>query len=489
MAPPSTPAESQYHHFIPRFILRNFAHPFKPPDIPPKGSAKRGKRSRKGGHYPNEPMLYAINLAGATAELTETPVSRTFGLVDMYRDLKGATNQHYLEEQLSRLESRAGQVIHKIRNAFEAREREVWITRQDRDILRKFLFIMKYRGTTAHKRFYHQNTEAYFADDKERLLKYMLEKGYQKPVDVWFDNIKAMLELKMDPERKWMEELKKRVYPDDAMMYIGHTQMMYLALCTPSAKDDEFLLTENAYSIHEGPNSVLINPDTNESTLGCYTEFHVFSVISPKLIMVLRSFLLPVLEEDSNEEIRRWRENMLQLNAIQHNNPLGVKSVLEDLPVTKARNSYTRLVDGRVVLLDGENGSPSSHHKFCFRFFPISTEHVNKINCIMLEQSDSVSTIVFKSRLGTRKALEYYLSMPCDAGFKMVGDAPNDPKLVCLKKLEQAVKQLGSDTTAVYRTHWSEVSDDDTLEALGQMLAKSLPKEPSEFMKLYMKLG
>jgi hypothetical protein len=493
MASPPTPVKSQYHHFIPRFILRNFAHPFKPPNDPPEGSAKRSKRKRKDGYRPGEQMLHTINLAGATAELIETPVSRTFGLTDMYRDFADATNQHYLEEQLSRLESRAGEIISKIRKAFEAGEREVWITRLDRDVLRKFLFIMKYRGSTAHKRFYHQSTESYVADDRESLLKYMREKGYQKPVDVWFDNIKAILELKMDPKGEWKTELRKRVYLDDAEWCIIHMQMMYLALCTPSGQDDEFLLTENAYSIHEGPVSLSIDPDTGESTVTYYTEFHRFAVISPKLIMVLRSLLLPVAEEDINENVRRSRETMFSLNATQHNNPLTVDSVFEDLPITKARNSYTRLVGGRLELLDGEDGSTRSNHKFCFRFFPISTEHVNKMNCVMLEESCKISTIVFKSQLAARKTLEYYLSMPSEAvktrNFKVVGAGPDDPRLACLKKLEQAAKQLGSDTTAVYQLQMSEVTEEDEFNVLAESLAKALPKEPTQFMKLYTKLG
>ena len=150
---------SQYHHFIPRFILRNFAHPFRPPKNPLKGPTKRDKRRQKGGYQPGEPMLHAIHLAGATAEVTETSVSCTFGFTDMYRDFANATNQHHLEEQLSRLESRAGEVVSKIRKAFDTGNQEVWITRTDRDILRKFLFIMKYRGSSARKRFYHQHTE------------------------------------------------------------------------------------------------------------------------------------------------------------------------------------------------------------------------------------------------------------------------------------------------------------------------------------------
>ena len=154
MASPSVPANSQYHHFISRFILRNFAHPFKPANDSQNGSAKRSRRRRKDGYHPGEPMLHAINLADDTADLiVETPVSRTFGLTDMYRDFTDATNQHSLEEQLSRLESRAGRIINTIRKTFEKGKREVWITRPDRDVLRKFLFIMKYRGSQTHKTF------------------------------------------------------------------------------------------------------------------------------------------------------------------------------------------------------------------------------------------------------------------------------------------------------------------------------------------------
>lgn len=494
MASQSPPTKSQYHHFIPRFILRNFAHPYQPPDNLPGVSAKQSKQRRKGGCRPGEPMLHAINLAGAAADFTETPVSRTFGLTDMYRDFTHATNQHYLEEQLSRLEARAGTVISTIRKNFEAGKREVWISRPDRDILRKFLFIMKYRGSSAHQRFYHHSAEGYSENDREKLLKYMRDKGFERPVDVWFDNIKAILELKMDPKLEWIEKLSNRIYPGDAMWYVVHTQMMYLALCTPSGQD-EFILTENAYNIHEGPVSLLINPDTNETTTSSYTEFHRFAVISPKLMMVLRSHLLPVPEEDSDEKIKCWRENLLQLNAIQHVDPLRANSMLEDLPVTKARNSYTKLENGRITLLDGEDGSLRSCHKFCFRFFPIPTEHVNKINGIMLEESFTTSKIVFKSKLGVRKTLEYYLSMPCDSeqnrtfSFKTFGDAPNDPRLVCLKKLEQAAKQLGSNTTAVYQLRTSEVNEKDEFEALGQMLSRSLPQEPTKAMRFYMKLG
>jgi hypothetical protein len=484
--------KSQYHHFIPRFILRHFTHPYQPPDGPSKGTENQNRRRKWGKHQADEPMLYTLDLSTQTAAITETTVGRTFGLTDMYRDFADATNQQYLEEELSKLESRAGEIISKIRKAFEAQERDVWLKRAERDILRKFLFIMKYRGSGMHKRFYHESAEGYHADDKHRLLPYMQEKGFKKPVDVWFDNIKGMLDLKMDPEGRWMREIQERIYPDDAMWFIAHTQMMYLAFCSTAIEDDEFLLTENAYSMHEGPNSYRIDPQTGEQTPTAYTEYHVFAVISPKLIMVLRSFLLPVPEEDNDEEVGDWRKTMYQLNIKQHNYPLSSGSVLADLPIAKPRNSYSKIVDGRVVLLDGEDGDLRADHKFCFRFFPIGTDHVNKINTIMLEESTMISKIVFKSYSGARKTFEHYLSLPPESGFKYVPNVPSvsdDSRVIFLMKLEEAAKQMGSSVTASYQTGGAERMEEREMEAWGESFEKNLPKEPTDFMKLYINLG
>jgi Protein of unknown function (DUF4238) len=482
------PQKSQYHHFIPRFILRNFAHPYQPPNNP-QSSTRQRRRKDKNGYRPGEPMLHVIKLAENAVDAVETSVFKTFGITDMYRDFADASNQHRLEEKLSKLESQAASIVIEIRKAFEAGQQDVWITRPRRDTLRKFLFIMKYRSSTFHRRFYHQNMEDYSSDDKQRLLNYMQKKGHKKPVDVWFDNIDTILDLKMDPELKWMKWLMDHIYPDDAKWFIAHAQMYYLALCTPSGQDEEFLLTENAYSIHEGPVTQLMNSHTNELETRAYTEFHMFAVISPKLMIVLRSFILPLAEEDADEEMKAWRETMFRMNANQHLDPQNSCSILEDLPVTKPRNSYSRLVDGRTVPLDGHDGKHRLSDKFCFRFFPISTEHTNRINSILLEESYRSSTIVYKSQLATRRTLETYLILPCEMNgrccFKIVGYGPDDPKLMFLRKLEQAARILGSNATAVYRAAVLQ----EKHAVLGRILGDSLPVEPTKFMKLYMKTG
>lgn len=483
---------SQYHHFIPQFILRNFAHPFNPPKIP-RESTKRSKQKWSKGCYPGDPVLYTINLTGATAELVESPASHAFGVTDMYRDFADATNQQKLEQQLCRLESNAATIITKIRKEHEAGKAEVRLSRGDRDTLRKFLFIMKYRSSGFHRRYCHDTSDQYSEDDKAKLVRYMSEKGYQKPINIWFDNIKAILETRIDAGGKWMNDLRNRMYPDDAMWAIYHMQMMYLALCTPSSQNEEFLLTENVYSIHEGPVSLSIDVNTGKTVPGCYTEYHAFAIISPKLIMVLRSLLLPNPEEDSNDETRRWRENMYRMNTEQHNFPADANSILADLPIAKARNSYSTILDGRIELADGEDGSFRPHHKFYFRFFAISSDHVNKINCIMLDESYRISTIAFKSRLPARKTIEYYLSKPCKIKhpyiFKMIGDDPDDQRLLFLKKLEQIPKQLGSDITAEYHVLKPELQNEDQSKIFSEAIQKCPACGLSTSMKLYVKLG
>lgn len=436
-------------------------------------------------------MLYTINLTGTTAKVLEAPVSHSFGLTDMYRDLAAATNQHSLEQQLSRLESRAATVIVKIRKDHEAGKDGIWLSRAEKNTLRKFLFIMKYRGSGFHKRFYHQTDAAYYENDKVSILKYMRERGYEKPIDIWFDNLKSILEIDMDLKGDWMAKLKESMYPGDAEWAISNIQGMYLGLCTPSCKGDEFLITENVYTIHEGPNSLQMDVITGEETPTAYTEYHVFGAISPTLIMVLRSLLLPDPEEDSDDRTRKMRETLYQLSASQHNDPSQANSSLADLPISKAQNTYTRVVNGSRVLADGADGSRSSHDKFCFRFFPISTLHLNKINGIMLAESHSITTIAFKSQLAARKTLEYYLSMPCELEnayrSKTVGDGPDDKRLICLKKLEQAARQLGSETTAAYHIERSKL--DEKFDILRRVVQDSVVKEPEKCMNPYANLG
>jgi hypothetical protein len=78
-----------------------------------------------------------------------------------------------------RLEGQASIVFRKITKAFKQKEKG-----QERDLVRKFLFLLKYRGSIFHWRFYHDNAEYYEANDRELLWEYMAGKGFKRPMDV-----------------------------------------------------------------------------------------------------------------------------------------------------------------------------------------------------------------------------------------------------------------------------------------------------------------
>lgn len=51
------------------------------------------------------------------------------------------------------------------------------------------------------------------------------------------------------------------------------------------------------------------------------------------------------------------------------------------------------------------------------------------------------------------------------------------------------MKQLGSDKRLVYQLQSDKPTDDEVFEIMGDELMKYLPKQPTEFMQQYKKLG
>lgn len=439
----------QYQHFIPQFLLRNFSHSYRPRNHGSKNS-KTPRRKSKDGIYPGERVVHNLNLSVDPPVICETPVKRILGQMDMYRDTsKPSLQQQHIEQMFSKLEGQASAVFRQITKAFEQKEKMLWLTRDERDLIRKFLFLLKYRGLGFRRRFYHENADGYDADDRELLHDYMAENGYKRPIDVWFHNLKTIIELRMDPEGKWIRDLPKRMFTADAMWFITHAQCSYMAICTPTNPSDDFILADNSYNIFEGPDYSATNEKTGKIEGISHTPLHEFAPISPKLIIILRSFVFPVPEEDANVRVKESR-NSFRSTGLNMVDVDEAKSLLADLPVRKARNNYSEIIDGRIHLINGEDGNKRKDHKFCFTFFPIETGHVNIINGIFLDNSYSCSTVVFKSKENFARTLEWYLTEPCTVGKRVTG-GDGDPRLAGLKRLAEVSKSLGSEKEPVWR--------------------------------------
>lgn len=109
----------------------------------------------------------------------------------------------------------------------------------------------------------------------------------------------------------------------------------------------------------------------------------------------------------------------------------------------------------------------------------------------MLDNAHEHGLIAFAWRDSLRESLEHYITMPSDCGFKVVFDEANDSRLQYLRKLDQVLHKLGSNGCLVY--HPCSIPDQKHLNSLlvmkGQELMKYLPEEPTEYMRLHLKLG
>lgn len=141
-------APSQYQHFVPQFLLRNFAHPPRNGGSSTSAALPNGRPGKKTSR--RDVVVNCLDMTSETPRIVQKPVKRTLGQVDMY--LGTAKRYQDVEKMLSQLESKASEVFRNIAKSFEERHRGIWLTRDERNLVRKFLFLMKYRFTYATPR-------------------------------------------------------------------------------------------------------------------------------------------------------------------------------------------------------------------------------------------------------------------------------------------------------------------------------------------------
>lgn len=450
---------AQYQHYIPQFLLRNFSHPYKPPKG--RGPKKKGKSHRERGPYRGDKVLNVVDLTSDEPQLLEPLVSRWFGQEDMYKDVADTIkSKKDVEQKLSQLECHTAEILQKVKKAQENGEAGIWLTRVEQTKLRKFLFIMKYRGPGFYQKYFSKDPETYESEDKHLLRAYMADSGMAQPRDVWLHNLHAILDLDMDAQGKWATTLRKLMFPADAEMFVYHVHGSYMAFCTPAEKQDEFILTDQCYNVFEGPNNETFCAKTGEFRGNTYLCYHEFGPVSPRLIIVLRSFTLPEALEDMNPKIRKARKIWQEGAAAQFPDPGSVKSILSDLPVAKATNSYTRVVNGRLELAPGASETRRSDDRFCFRFWPISAQHVDTINSVFLDNLLQCKSVVYGSTPPFKRTLEAYMTTSAH-GFKKVGIGEHGARIsrrACLEKLSTVLRMLGSESVPVWSSKEAEQS-------------------------------
>ncbi|KAH0491110.1 hypothetical protein TgHK011_002553 [Trichoderma gracile] len=411
-------AKPEYQHFIPQFLLRNFSHKYVPPNKANGGKPKR--RGKKNKMYPGDDVINSLCLSDEY-RIDECLVRRVCGVENMYVDTtKPAKEQGKLEKKFGVLENRASCVYRKIIKAYEEGKSGIWLKRSEKDILRKFIFLLTYRGEQYHRKYNLASLQEYDDDDKELLQAYMTKHGFTRPIDVWLQSLETIIDLDMDAQRRWMKSIFKSVYFPIADFFASHIDDLYMAICTPTNPDEEFVLTDNCYNVSEGPTTSHYD-EASGKYITKSPRFHMFAPISPRLMLVLRNGHLPEPTRDADPEERALRElgRQLLIDGIYGS---GTKSMLEDLPIRKASNSYSHFENGILMPNAGWNQQLGMNDEFCFTFTKISTSHVQKINGLLIDHAFHGSRIVFNRKDSFMDLVEWYLTEPCEVGKNLLGE-------------------------------------------------------------------
>ncbi|KAL6816250.1 hypothetical protein V8C40DRAFT_85925 [Trichoderma camerunense] len=477
----------QYQHFIPQFLLKNFAHKYVAPDS--HDTAKGQKRNAKTGMYSGEPAVNTLHLSG-DFYLEECAVRRTCGMEDMYEDTENLLKDHgHLEKKFAAMESKASLIYRKIVKTYKNGKDNICLTRKDNDFLRKFMFLLTLRSVQYHRKYNLDNVQDYDGDDKMWLQEFMETYGLTKPLDVWLQSLEIIIDVEIDPAGIWVELIKHSIYFPIADTFIDHMNKMYMTICTPEDHVDEFILTDNCCNVTEGKIAAYhIEAMMNHVDLApC---FHRFAPISPKLMIVLRYNHLPESIDSENPvaTVRQQTKNETGLGN-------GNESILENLPIRKAMITPMEEVNGHLVPRIGSSKKLCECDNFYFTIFKIPAQHVRVINGLLIDLAFHGSRIIFFRKKAFMNLIAWFLAEPCVVGKKLT-EKHGAQQLNYIRGLIQFMRREGRDIPFKWTFELKEYGDLDQLHIRNVATTKFLEHPNHEkdgtgldHKTLYQKLG
>ncbi|CAG8716918.1 25992_t:CDS:1 [Dentiscutata erythropus] len=261
--------KNEYHHYIPRFILRNFAIDNYENVFTNNrklfGQKQKFWKSKRKGEF-----LQTYNRANN--QLGTSLIARIYGYTNMYEDLNNNDTMH-VEKKLSILEEKASKVVRDIIETSQTKSQIVLLRKNLAD-LRKFLFIMNYRKPARRNQFADKRFDIATWSMVES---FMQEHNLQKSQEVWLQNVREIIDTPHEDVND-----NTRIFPVDRMDYRLRMIDCFVAIWQ-AGDNDEFIMTSNAFGIFEGIN---INRPLQMGG-PIQKAFHYFYVISPKLALVL----------------------------------------------------------------------------------------------------------------------------------------------------------------------------------------------------------
>lgn len=453
-------------HFVPQWILRNFARQEGPQD-------------------PKNPSVYYFDIQ--KKELTRSLTRDVY-----YEDYLFSAHQN--EEKLSQLESRASRSFQEIMATINNRDKNpgngsapkaIFVTQKRKYLedLRKFLFVMYYHQVSVGHTFYDEDhpendrMQSWIQSYRER---YKLSTS---PQDTWLHVLshylrtphKELMEQGGKVERFMTNEIFSRLRPDisssgsnmmrDALAVYKsvkadpeleewrslpyYDNMQMFLVIWEAAPDEEFLMSDNSFGLYEGRNEE-VGP------------LHRIYIISPKIALVLCH---PGLKETSHLPGFVNYANPFQLSTEQCS-----MSMLLDAPHPAANVKYkhNKPLPSSMITLYGNAGAAHPHpdDEFELRVSILSSKDTHTINAIILGNVRDAGKITFGSKGAALRTLREF-------------ETNLEFNRKCKPKFAPLVKQLSEELGARSDTH--PIPHPDPSDTTPLLQLPPLSEEPGTF--------
>ncbi|PFH47922.1 hypothetical protein AMATHDRAFT_66550 [Amanita thiersii Skay4041] len=278
-------SHDQYHHYIPRFILRRFQVE-KGDEQGDKQTKNRKKIGQKKSQKADQEVIHYFDLETSKLELRS--LSKAYGMTNLYKDVQKIENANHLEERLARLENDVALITKRMHDALES-GRHFEIERRQLEDLRKFLFIMHYRKATISSS-YSDEGHPRNAPITRWIEQVKQTMGIDDQVGVWLYFLNFFLNTSHKAIVSRYHELHGGIYDNSGFRppvggsledypssdYAILAENYFLGI-VEAADDTEFILSNNGFGIWEG------------TFFGEVPGVHKLYVISPRIALLLRN--------------------------------------------------------------------------------------------------------------------------------------------------------------------------------------------------------
>ena len=319
----------------------------------------------------------------ATCTLDARPIARVYGTVNLYKDVKNIDNANHLEQELSRLEGVAANVIKTIHNCLGRGEFK--IERKALESLRKFLFIMFYRKAALSSSYYDENhpENAPLVKWIERVkAKYALT----NQVEVWLHFLQHFLNTPhtdlMDRAQGAADFASTNSAMDDypAIDYASISGMFFLGV-VEAADDAEFIISSNSSGLWEG------------RLLGEPAVHRVF-VVSPRVALLLRNNICrPEFAGSMSSYVDSSLAN------------IGLEPPQVEYPGGRQRYTPDEMKRHRL-------SSAAQHDLYRFRVVKLTKAQTQEVNNVVLLNVKEMGSLTFRTKSLMLKTLQSYNGTP-----------------------------------------------------------------------------